>query len=241
MDKAGTGQLSRYGAISKAFPSHIGKTFFLITTTESKNPGTLYSFGVDSDGVARVYTSWAAVIANLTYGDMILVSPQFKTVPTLAQIVSMEATQTITVMNGLVDHYGQHAASLAPTTLPATTSGLLFTVTGKVLLTGLIGTVTTTVQTQTCSAKVTLNGTVGGNTDICATANISAAAVGTTLTITGTLATALQITAGGVLISQQNPVLLAAGSLVLTTGATNTGATKWKALYIPMEPGAFMY
>jgi hypothetical protein len=84
--------------------------------------------------------------------------------------------------------------SRATAALPQTTAGALFTISGgKVLVTGLIGEVTTVIQTQADNTKLTFDPTDAGATqDLCAVLDITADAVGTMYSITGTPATAMQ-------------------------------------------------
>ena len=123
--------------------------------------------------------------------------------------------------------------------LPATTQTAYFTVAGgKVLVLGIYGEVTTVIQTQACNLKIVSNPTVGADVDMCAVLNITAHAVGTFYNITGTVADALVATTSGAAKSQAIPMIVAAGTIDLSTSATNTGATKWTIHYIALDPGA---
>jgi len=130
----------------------------------------------------------------------------------------------------------------AAATLPQTTTDNLFTISGgQVLLTSIVGEVTTVVQTQANNTKLTLNPTAtGASQDMCAVLDITADAVGELYTISGTVGDALRSDllvglnslwgAGGMVLSE--------GVIELNCAASNTGATKWYLTYIPLDDGA---
>ena len=128
-------------------------------------------------------------------------------------------------------------AERATAVLPATTVGNLFTIAGgRILLTAIVGEVTTVIQTQANVTKLVFDPTVtGSNVDLCATLDITADAVGTLYTITGTAATAMQ--SGLAAPSMSIPWVLQAGAIGLSCGATNTGSVKWKIWYTPLDAG----
>ncbi|MFF7949134.1 hypothetical protein [Streptomyces griseorubiginosus] len=130
----------------------------------------------------------------------------------------------------------------ATAALPQTTAGALFTITGgKVLITSLVGEVTTVIQTQADNTKLTFDPTDAGATqDLCAVLDITADAVGTLYSITGTPATAMQ-DALNFLPSNKvpaQPIVLKPGSILLDCAASNTGSVKWDLTYIPLDNGA---
>lgn len=130
----------------------------------------------------------------------------------------------------------------ATAALPQTTAHALFTITGgRILLTGLIGEVTTVIQTQADNTKLTFDPTDAGATqDLCAVLDITADAVGTMYSITGTPATALQDALNFLPSSKvlAQPPLLKPGSVLLDCAASNTGAVKWTAFWVPIDPAA---
>jgi len=128
-------------------------------------------------------------------------------------------------------------ATKATAALPQTTDGALFTVTGRVLVTSLIGEVTTVIQTQANNTKLKFNpdGT-GADTDLCAVLDISADAVGSQYSLTGTVANAMTVglwTLGPNLVIQSPGIFLNDGSIELDCAASNTGSVKWDITYIP--------
>lgn len=123
--------------------------------------------------------------------------------------------------------------------LPQTTAEALFTVSGgRVLLTSIVGEVTTVIQTQANNTKLTANPTTGTSVDICTVLNISADEVGALYSITGTFADALAGGAAGAVAAPAVPVVLPVGTLDLDCAASNTGAVKWVATYVPLDVGA---
>ena len=117
----------------------------------------------------------------------------------------------------------------AAATLPATTTDDLFTIAGgQVLITSLVGEVTTVVQTQANNTKLTLNPTAtGASQDMCAVLDISADAVGEIYTISGTVGDALRSDLLiGVNALMTSPMILSEDVIKLNCAATNTGATK---------------
>lgn len=130
----------------------------------------------------------------------------------------------------------------ATATLPQTTVGSIFSVTGRVRITSIIGQVTTAIQNQANNTKLVFNpdGT-GSDVDLCAVLDIAADAVGTLYTITGTAATAMQ---DGLWVLPANELLAATGIVVqdgdiqLSCSASNTGSVAWELVYRPLSTGA---
>lgn len=127
----------------------------------------------------------------------------------------------------------------ATATLPQTAASALFTITGgRIMLVAIIGEVTTVIQTQANNTKLVFNPTAAGaSTDLCAVLSTTALAVGTLLSITGTLATAMQ---SGVLMTlrQATPLILSEGTIDLDCAASNTGSVKWDLFYVPLSDDA---
>lgn len=219
-----------------------GKVFILASTTESNYATLQQIYTPDANGIQILYSSWATAIAACVAGrgDKILVSRGFTTAPTLAQIALMNTAGVLAEPLG--GKQGEnYVTTRASATLPATAATPYFTVTGRVKILSIIGEVTTVVQTQTCNAKLIANPTVGTDVDICAVKDITAAAVGTNLSITGTFATAMVQTASGAFVAQAAPVIVTAGTIDLSTSATNTGATRWTVVYEPIDQGAMVF
>jgi hypothetical protein len=120
--------------------------------------------------------------------------------------------------------------------LPATTATPYFTVTGRVLITQIVGEVTVVFDGTVNSLKLISNPTVGADVDLCSATVVTSDVLGTFYNITGTLANALVATTSGAVISQANPILVTAGSIDLDATATDTtGSSKWTVHYIPLD------
>lgn len=130
--------------------------------------------------------------------------------------------------------------SRATATLPATALGAIFNITGgRILIRSLIGEVTTAIQAQACTVKVTSTPTTGTAVDLSAvSASISGLEVGGKLTLPAAAATGLVVGNAGGVIGEQAKWIVPIGSLGITTSATNTGSVKWDLIYVPIDVGA---
>jgi len=127
----------------------------------------------------------------------------------------------------------------AAANLPQGAQAALFTVSGgRIVLTSIVGEVTTVIQNQLNNTKLVANPTVGNDVDLCAVANIQNDAVGTLYAITGTLADAMTKAASGALAHQGGWIIVAAGAIELNCAAANTGQIKWTLHYVPLDEGA---
>lgn len=132
----------------------------------------------------------------------------------------------------------------ATDSLPQTADEALFRITGgKVRIISIIGEVTTVIQTQANATKIKFNPSgTGSDVDLCATLDITADAVGTLYSITGTLATAMKSTSLWVVAPADNiansGIILAPGDIELDCAASNTGSVKWTIEYERVDAGA---
>lgn len=131
--------------------------------------------------------------------------------------------------------------SRATAALPATALGNIFTITGgRILVVGLIGEVTTAVQNQACTISIGTAPTVGTGsaTALGTTSSIIAAPIGTHFSSNPGGATVTDLTTqAGVLVPAAG-FLVDAGSITITTSATNTGSVKWDLIFVPWDNGA---
>lgn len=129
----------------------------------------------------------------------------------------------------------------ATATLPQTASGNIFTVTGgAVILTSLVGRVTTAIGGTATNLKVTYTPTVGSASDIAANVAVTSKPVGTALTLPGTLGSALVAGATGAYgpVAAPGLLILPAGTMSITTDASTTGSVRWTLTYVPFDAGA---
>lgn len=240
-------QLTRYGAVAQEYPLTTGKVFFLVNATEFALNEFNQRFPADQDGVPRVYTTWAAVISAIqanTDADIIIVSPLFTTAPTKTQQIQLDAAGVTVMQAGSILPDGSYLAATAAASgfsVASATTINLFAVAGRVLIQNIIGEITTTLgTTNSTNFKLTSVPTVGSTTDLCATATTTALPAGANLTITGTLANAMQTTVQSVFVNQATQLMVTAGTLQLITAATTTGNVKFRVHYKPIDPGAFI-
>lgn len=127
--------------------------------------------------------------------------------------------------------------------LPATATGHLFTVSGgRVIVTGLIGEVTTVCSATATTASLGVTPTSGtaSTTGLCSATAVTSLEVGTlvSLPITKGALLAGANAGSGVQVPGSGGYVVKPGTIDLTTSATNTGAMKWTLTYIPLDDGA---
>lgn len=127
----------------------------------------------------------------------------------------------------------------ATAALPQTTAAAIFTITGgRVLLTSIVGEVTTAIQNQANNTKLTANPTTGTSVDMCAVLSTANDEVGCLYSITGTPADAMIGTNAGLVPAMAKGLILPIGTIDLDCAASNTGSVKWTLTYIPLDDGA---
>jgi hypothetical protein len=130
--------------------------------------------------------------------------------------------------------------SRAAATLPQTGTSNLFTVSGgRVLVTALVGCITTVIQNSDPVAKLTSTPTAGSAVDIASTVDLTSLEVGGHLVCEGDGTALVKSNAGAAYMSAGVGYWICpAGTIDLTTGASKTGAVKWDVFYIPLDEGA---
>lgn len=129
-----------------------------------------------------------------------------------------------------------------------TATEMLFRVRGgRVLVHLLIGEVTTIIQSQATTLKLThkklsdASAAVGTAVDVCATVDGNAKEVGSLYVPLGSGAAAIWSNAGCALGTLGRiPFILPQGELYGTAGANSSGALKWDIWYQPLDAGAFI-
>jgi hypothetical protein len=127
------------------------------------------------------------------------------------------------------------------TALPQTATASLFTVSGgKVIVTSLVGIVTTIIQAQANAVKLVATPGAGTANDMCGTLDINAAEIGAMLSLDGVLATALQgnVAKSGSVGLMTKFQVVDTGTIGLNAAASSTGAITWKLTYVPFDDGA---
>lgn len=138
-------------------------------------------------------------------------------------------------------------------TLPASTTGHLFTVAGgRVIITSFTGVVSTVIQAQACTISVG-NTPAGGSASVAsiaaASSSVSGVAAGATFAVppysSGAAALVFSTVNGvlptadlGISLDDGGLYIVPAGTIDWTTSATNTGAVTWTVTYVPYDAGA---
>lgn len=226
-----------------------GSQWYIVSpsgTAQYSELGSIFTPDTE-DGIPRLYTSVADVFSQANAivagrGDRIWLTPDYTTALSATDLLNAQ-TNGVMITPLTTDTYlGYSTAYRATATLPQGTSAAIFTVTGRVKLLDILGTVTTAIAAGANNTKLTLDPTAAGlaNTDICAALDIASDAIGTTYNITGTFATALVGASGGAAVYQAVPVTLEAGSLNLDCTGSSAGSVRWEVHYVPLDPGARM-
>lgn len=127
--------------------------------------------------------------------------------------------------------------------LPATGTQHIFNVNGgRVLVTGLLGQVTTVCSGTATTVSIGTTPTVGttNTTGLCTATAITSLEVGSLVSLPLTKG-ALAVGANGgagVQITGDGGIVVPAGQIDVVTSATNTGAFKWTIFYVPIDDGA---
>lgn len=137
-----------------------------------------------------------------------------------------------------------------PVTNPQTASTSLFTVAGGlVLVTGLVGIVTTVQGATTNSFNLQHTPTGGSAADLCAATVCTSDAVGTIYTLTGVATDLLSaqavagvqvpsVTFAPMFLGAGKGIVLPSGAVTLKASGNNTGATTWTLTYVPIDTNA---
>lgn len=137
------------------------------------------------------------------------------------------------------------SATKAITTASGGTKSLFTVAGGRVLITSLVGRVTTAIGATTSNLKLVYNPTAAGTSfDMCTAVDIASDAVEQTYYIAGSVASGGALLVGGA-VGQANPVfedgyLIQAGEIEANFSAdpTGSGAISWTVTYIPYDDAA---
>lgn len=142
-------------------------------------------------------------------------------------------------------HVSRPASTAAA--LVASATNIFQVIGGRVLVKGLVGTVTTVIQGQTTNIKTTSTAkdatgtTIGTAVDIASNVDTNALEVGGTVYTEGDGTAAVKALAGGTFIGTNSGQWVAPqGYISYTAGATSTGGFKWDLWYLPLDPGAYV-
>lgn len=134
--------------------------------------------------------------------------------------------------------------------IPQTGSSDIFTVSGgHVMITSLVGTVTTVIGATATTLSVGVKPTGGSvaATALCTAGTITSLAVGAIVALPAVVTNALIVGgASGVLVAPGVPVqsggiaIVSPGTININTLSNNTGAMSWALSYVPVDAGAFV-
>lgn len=136
-----------------------------------------------------------------------------------------------------------YIATRATDTLPQTVADpgeAIFTITGgRVLVTRLVGEVTTAIQNSDPVLSVCSAPTTGTAVVLASTVNSTSAEIGGFLSVEGD-GTAIVLSVAGAVLATAVPTgfIVPIGSIGLISGASKTGAVKWSLTYFPLDEGA---
>lgn len=128
----------------------------------------------------------------------------------------------------------------AAAALPQAAQAALFNVRGgRVRIDQIYGRFTAAADATITNLSLVANPTTGADVALCAATAITSQAAESIAGITGTLASALQLSAGGAIVGQADPVIVKDGTIDALTSAANAAArVEWICLYTPLDPGA---
>jgi hypothetical protein len=128
----------------------------------------------------------------------------------------------------------------ATATLPQGATGSIFTVAGgRVVVTSLVGEVTTVVGATVTTIKVTSTPTTGSAVDLTSTTAITSLEVGGHISLPLTLGGAVVVSNAGVAeVPGAIQLLVPVGHIQITTSAGDTGSVKWSITYVPYDDAA---
>lgn len=135
----------------------------------------------------------------------------------------------------------------ATATLPQTATGSIFTVAGgRIVLTSLVGEVTTALGATATSLNIVHTPTVGTVGDLCAATVCTSDTVGTLYSLTGVPADLMSAEKiGGTVVPVDyntglplRGLILPVGAIGLKASASDTGSVKWSITYVPYDNGA---
>lgn len=125
-------------------------------------------------------------------------------------------------------------------TLPISTYGALFTIAGgRIVLTSIVGQVTTAIQGAAVNVKITATPTTGTAVDIATDLACISDGIGTLWGINDYVGAMVSGEEGAVSLPA-NWIVLNVGTLGITTNATRTGSVKWSITYIPYDDDAYV-
>lgn len=124
--------------------------------------------------------------------------------------------------------------------IPQTTATAIFNIVGgRVLMTGILGEVTT-ILGAVGNLSLESNPTTGTTSAVCAVVASNTNEVGSLMSITGVVGDAALLDDAGGVRMQHAPVALPVGTLDFRASASDTGNMKFSIWYVPLDDGAYV-
>lgn len=149
---------------------------------------------------------------------------------------------------GLIDQKVHVSRPTSTAAALSTSNNNLFQVLGgRVRVRGIVGQVTTIIQSQATTLKITSTAkdsagtTVGTAVDVASTVDVNALEVGGLVFVEGDGTALVKSLAGAAFIGTNSGEWVAPqGYISMIAGAASTGALKWDLWYEPLDEGAFV-
>lgn len=123
--------------------------------------------------------------------------------------------------------------------VPQTATASIFTVTGRIIVTGIMGLVTAAASATVTNLNLRSLPTVGSIANLSAAGLVTSAAIGSIISIDGAPGTATAVSTGAGQILDSSGIIVPAGAIQQTTDASNaTLAIAWTLLWVPLDDGA---
>ena len=127
----------------------------------------------------------------------------------------------------------------ATATLPQGAASAIFNIVGgRVLVTAIIGQVTT-VLGAVGNLKLIATPTTGAVNDMCAVVAAGTLAAGVLVSIDGIVGDAM-LTGTGSVSTMTSPVVVNVGTITQSLSGSSTGSIKWTLCYVPFDDGAYV-
>ena len=128
----------------------------------------------------------------------------------------------------------------ATATSGATTKNIFTVSGGNILVTGLVGVVTTVLGGVTNNVKFISTPTAGTAVDISGNVDCDALEAGGFVGVTGTIGANTVKSNAGAGTFPTTAFVVAPGTIGMATDADTTGAMKWYLTYVPLDVGAYV-
>lgn len=127
--------------------------------------------------------------------------------------------------------------------LPQTATQTIFNCSGAIVITSLVGRVTSALGATVTTLSIGVTPSGGGsaqNAGLASATAITSAAANVALSLGATLGAALQVSAAGapVLIVTPGGLYVPAGAITITTSASDTGSVKWDMTWVSFDDNA---